>query len=116
MRTILISILLVMSLFSTYTFSGNYSFLYNTPGQYFTHTDWELFNQAKERALNDTSYGKKVVWQNPENKHQGYFITTKVNQPPQNACKNLTIFTTANKLKGMSTFEFCKIHDSWKEI
>lgn len=53
---------------------GNYDFLEDTAGQYFTDKDWQLFLEAKNKALNDYSDGSKLIWENSQNGNGGSFV------------------------------------------
>lgn len=114
MKTLIMLLTLCASLFAITAQASNFYFLNESAIRYFNDMDWKLYEAAQSKALNNTPDNKKVSWKNPNKNHSGYLIpsqSTHVNGMP---CRYLQIFTNADGLTGLSSFQFCKINGEWK--
>src|SRR5688572_33438201 len=83
----LIGILLAVYVSSVW--AGNYSFLNYSPIRYLTTEDAEIYKAAEMKALNTTKDGQKVAWQNPHTGASGYLIPVKTEQLNGQTCREL---------------------------
>lgn len=103
-------------LFPLFSFSGNYDFLDETAGEYFTDSDWHIFLDAQNKVLNQYPDGSTLTWKNPESGSWGTFRPSHTIKTKGTICRDLTITSNANYRKGESTLTFCKEKGVWKGV
>jgi hypothetical protein len=114
----IIMTLIVLVIYVNYCFGYalNYGFLDDTAGVYFTDKDWELFEKAQLRALNNTRDGIKSTWKNTQTGSWGSFVPSQSHTTKGKQCRELTIVNAANYRVGQSTLTFCKVNGEWKGV
>ncbi len=115
MRKILFGILLSFITTSP-LYAFNLSFLDNSPVYYFTQSDWAIAESTAQKALSTAPDNTKVSWRNPQTGAQGYYIPSNTTTQNGKTCRKLKIFSEANKMTGVSVYQFCKVNGEWKTI
>ena len=97
---------------------GTYSAtLWNTPSQYFTPADWQLFESTLMRTLDTAPDGQAVNWNNPASKANGEFTVLKSVRRQDQDCRQVKIASAAGGLRRVTGIAFCKEEDgTWKVI
>jgi Surface antigen len=97
---------------------GDYSAtLWNTPSEYFTPQDWEMFEGTLRKTLDSAPDGQANAWSNPTSKASGEFTVLKSIQKNDRDCREVKIIASAGGLRRVTGIAFCKEDDnSWKAI
>jgi surface antigen len=85
--------------------------LKDTPAELFTVKDYELFDAALKKALDEVRLDGVAQWNNPETRAGGSVTVVREYQRSGDDCKRLRIDNHANSRKGSSTFDFCRQAD-----
>ena len=95
---------------------GTYSAtLWNTPSEYFTPQDWELFEATLRKTLDTAPDGQANAWSNPASKASGEFTVLKSLQKNDQDCREVKITASAGGLRRVTGIAFCKEDDAtWK--
>lgn len=98
--------------FGTYTAT-----LWNTPAEYFTDADWQLFEDTLKHTLDSAPDGQAMTWANPASKASGEFTVLKsVNRKGQD-CREVKIISQAGGQRRVTGIAFCKEDDgNWTAI
>jgi surface antigen len=83
----------------------------DTPAELFTAKDYEFFDAALKKALDEVRQDGVVQWDNPETRAGGSMTVVREYQRGGDDCKRLRIDNHANSRKGFSTFDFCRQAD-----
>lgn len=83
----------------------------DTPAELFTAKDYEFFDAALKKALDEVRQDGIVQWDNPETRAGGSMTVVREYQRGGDDCKRLRIDNHANSRKGFSTFDFCRQAD-----
>jgi hypothetical protein len=97
---------------------GTYSAtLWNTPSQYFTNQDWQLFESTLQRTLDSAPDGQTNTWTNAATKATGEFTVLKSVKKGEQDCRQVKIASQAGGLRRVTGIAFCKEDDgTWKAI
>lgn len=85
--------------------------LKDTPAELFTVQDYELFDAALKKALDELRQEGAVQWDNPDTRAGGSVTVVREYQREGSACKRLRLDNHANNRKGHTTFDFCRQAD-----
>lgn len=98
--------------FGTYTAT-----LWNTPSEYFTEADWQLFENTLKRTLDSVPDGQTVAWTNPASKASGEFTVLKSVRRQGQDCREVKIIGQAGGQRRVTGIAFCKEDAGiWKAI
>lgn len=98
--------------FGTYTAT-----LWNTPSQYFTDGDWDLFEHALRDVLDHHADGESQAWSNVKSKASGEFTVLKSLEKSGQPCREVKIVASAGGMRRVTGVAFCKNDDgSWEAI
>lgn len=98
--------------FGTYTAT-----LWNTPAEYFTDADWQLFENTLKRTLDSVPDGQTVAWANPASKASGEFTVLKSVRRQGQDCREVKLVSQAGGQRRVTGIAFCKEDDgTWKAI
>ena len=93
----------------------NLRWLNNTPASEFTEQDWKLLEQTVMQALNQSSKGDRLTWENPETGHSGSVSHIGSVEKDGRTWIRLGIHNQTEKLSGSSVASFCPQPDGgWK--
>ena len=93
----------------------NLRWLEDTPAESFTEADWQLLQQTVEQALNQSTRGERLTWENPETGNSGSVTNMGPADQDGRTCIRLGIHNETERLSGSSVARFCRQHDgSWK--
>jgi len=97
---------------------GTYSStLWNTPSQYFTDQDWQLFDDTLKSTLDAAPDGQPRAWSNPASKAAGEFTVLKSLQHNGKDCRQVKIVSSAGGLRRVTGIAFCKDEEAgWQAI
>ena len=97
---------------------GSYSAtLWNTPSEYFTPEDWELFEGSLRQTLDSAPDGQARAWSNPASKASGDFTVLKSLKKHERDCREVKITSSAGGLRRVTGIAFCKEDDgSWTAV
>jgi surface antigen len=85
--------------------------LRDTPAELFTVNDYELFDAALKKALDELGLGMAEQWENPETLAGGSVTVVQEYLRDDHACKRLRIDNRARQRKGYAIFDFCRQAD-----
>lgn len=100
--------------FSIPAFSINFSFLYDSPVQYFNNTDWKMLEHVADNALNTDPNGQKTTWENPKTRSGGSVQPLDTSIKNGLTCRDLKMFIHAHERTDQYVFMFCKVKNDWK--
>lgn len=110
--TLLVSLLL-LAVQQAYAF--NLRWLEDTPAESFTEADWQLLQQTVEQALNKSTRGERLTWENPASGNSGSVTNIGPADQDGRTCIRLGIHNETERLSGSSVARFCWQDDgSWK--
>lgn len=90
--------------------------LRDSPARFFDDQDMRLFDQAWQKALNDTPEHGTVAWQNPATKHRGEFTVVSTFTWQNHPCRRMQIVTVARGENGRTTVPMCRIDERWRAM
>lgn len=99
--------------FSSSIFSANLAFMQDTPAQYYTQQDWQMFVANKDAALNTLANGQTKTWKNPATGNGGSFMPINSIRKQGAICRDLQITSQAQSRIDRSVFRFCKYRTGW---
>ncbi len=97
---------------------GTYSaILWNTPSEYFTTDDWQLFEETLHNTLDGSADGQAKAWSNPASKASGEFTVLKSVRRSDRDCREVKIIASAGGLRRVTGIAFCREDDgNWMAI
>jgi surface antigen len=118
-ETLLAVLIAGLSLTSTASIAapttGTWSFLKDTPAEYFTKEDWTIFKSAVEETLNDAVEGSSKTWKNPKTNSYGEITVLRDLNSNVHDCRLLQISNHAKDRQKTSKQFFCLQSDGlWK--
>ena len=91
--------------------------LWNTPSQYFSAQDWQLFEAALTKTLDTAPDGQALPWQNAASKASGEFTVLKSVKRGEQDCRQVKITSAAGGQRRVTGIAFCREDDgTWKAI
>jgi surface antigen len=116
-KATLISSLLTLCVISLPAFSGNWSFLKNSPVESFDDDDWSLLKKTAREALENGENGIAVTWVNQKTGHSGTITPLTTKDHNGSTCRKTKFFNSANEMTGSAVFYLCKQDDeTWKVV
>jgi hypothetical protein len=98
--------------FGTYTAT-----LWNTPSQFFTDDDWDLFEHSLRDVLDHHSDGESQAWTNPKSKASGEFTALKSLVRNGKPCREIKIVASAGGMRRVTGIAFCKNEEgAWEAV
>jgi hypothetical protein len=85
--------------------------LKDTPVELFTLNDYELFDGALKKALDELGQGGVAEWENPATLAGGSVTVVQEYRRGVDACKRMRIDSRARQRKGYTVFDFCRQAD-----
>lgn len=107
-------ILLILAVMSFPVFSANFGFMYDTPAQFFTDSDWKMLEATADKALNALANGKKLQWINPKTGNGGTLEPLNLIKKHGTVCRDLQMTNRAHHQTDQYVFTFCKFNAGWK--
>ena len=97
-------------------FIGNYSAaLWNTPAQFFTDEDWNIFNSTLVDVLDHSKDQEPKAWSNPKTKASGEFTVLKTVMKGDKICRQVKAVSSAGTARRVWGVAFCKTDGSTEE-
>lgn len=100
----------------TTLYASNYSFMHDSAIFHFDDNDTTMMSANIQYTLDRTRDGKKSIWKNPNTHAWGYAIPSRTVKRNGTTCRALEVFNEADKVRGTSSYTFCKIKGEWKAI
>lgn len=98
--------------FGTYTAT-----LWNTPSQFFTDADWDLFETTLRDVLDHHVDGESKAWTNPKSKASGEFTALKSLVKNGKPCREIKIVASAGGMRRVTGIAFCKNEEgAWEAV
>ena len=95
--------------------AAGWDFMKDTPSEVFTREDWDIFNAAYKRFLNEGKDGETANWSNPATTAKGTLTLVKTSENKGITCRTLRIANQARNRKDATNMTFCKQPDGdWK--
>jgi surface antigen len=88
--------------------------LKNTPAERFEEEDIRLFLDAARKALDDSSAGQTVAWDNPKTRARGELSVLRDFESKGRACRELRVRNEVPGRKGDTGLNFCKVDGKWR--
>jgi len=85
--------------------------LKDTPAEFFTVKDYEFFDAALRKTLDEVRQDGVAQWDNPETRAGGTMTVVREHQHDGNDCKRVRVENHARSRKGVTTFDFCRQPD-----
>lgn len=85
--------------------------LRDTPAELFTVQDYEYFDGALKKALDELGQDGAAQWENPETGAGGTVTVTQEFQRGGSGCKRLRVESRARQRRGYTVFDFCRQAD-----
>jgi surface antigen len=85
--------------------------LRDTPAELFTVQDYEYFDVALKKALEELGQDGSAQWENPQTLAGGTVTVIQEFQREGSACKRLRVENRARQRRGFTVFDFCRRAD-----
>ena len=85
--------------------------LRDTPAGLFTVQDYEYFDVALKKALDELGQNEAAQWENPATRAGGTVTVIQEFQREGSACKRLRVENRARERRGFTVFDFCRRAD-----
>jgi surface antigen len=94
---------------------GTWSFLRDTPAEFFTDDDWKVFKEALNGALNNAKDGETRSWENPATGASGEFTILRTVVKKNVDCREVRMTNRAGNRTRTTGQVFCVGDDGiWK--
>ena len=88
--------------------------LKNTPAERFDEEDIRLFLDVARKALDESSVGQTLSWDNPKSRARGELSVLRDFESKGRACRDLRIRNEVPGRKGDTRLSFCKVDGKWR--
>jgi surface antigen len=88
--------------------------LKNTPAERFDEEDIRLFLDAARKALDESSAGQAVAWDNPKTRARGELGVLRDFESKGRACREVRVRNEVPGRKGDTRLSFCKVDGKWR--
>jgi len=86
----------------------------NSPYERFNDKDTRIFEEYRNKALDEAPDQQTMSWENPDTKHRGDFTILKTVKKDGNTCREMRMRTEADGRKGDAVLNWCKIDGKWR--
>ena len=95
--------------------AGNWDWMSDTPLAHFTEKDMEVLRTTAREALDNSSDGTRVAWENPETGISGSVTLIKTTDRDGYTCRKVKFINNAKNLTNTLVHRLCKQADgTWK--
>ncbi|HDK37490.1 MAG TPA: hypothetical protein ENG92_00525 [Thiolapillus brandeum] len=101
-------LLLLLALCTSTAHTSNWQWLRNTGLESLTDTDWKIFNQTLDNALNTASDGEIRHWKNPDSGNHGSVELLSSALSMDKECRKVRLVTETTKKEEGRPLTFCK--------
>ena len=111
----LLSTIVVSALASYAAEAANLSFMGDAPVAYMTDEDIRLFQEAADKALDDTVDGDSVTWSNPKTDAGGEITLLRTDDSHAMLCRIVRVQNRAGGRENRGVYRACKDTDgAWR--
>jgi surface antigen len=89
----------------------NTSFLRDAPLAYFTDTDWSMFKETLDKALNENADGATAKWNNSSSGSSGEVTPLNTRKVDGMTCRATRLVNRAQGLSASGDYLLCKAAD-----
>ena len=86
------------------------------PGEKFNDEDMLLFNEATDKALNESKVGESVRWENPATQNHGELKVLKTFTWRDSPCRQVRMRNETRDRKATHSLNMCRIEDKWRMV